>query len=82
MSNPTPGDGGEDTVNVSSNVPGTAFTATAHYRTTDHTFSSATDGSGAGSITFSIGRPTVGYRVVVDVNISGRAQCQTSFTPQ
>ena len=69
-------------MNVSSNVPTTPFTATAHYKTTDHTFSSTTDGSGHGSITFGIGRPTVGYTVVVDVDISGRAQCQTSFTPQ
>jgi hypothetical protein len=41
-----------------------------------------TDGSGTASITFGIGRPTIGYTVVVDVSVGGRASCSSSFTPQ
>lgn len=78
---PTPGDGGEQTVSVSSNVPNSAFTVVVHYKTTNHTFTGGTDGSGSGSVTFSIGRPTIGYRVIVDVTV-GTAACSTSFTPQ
>jgi hypothetical protein len=56
-------------------------TIVAHYKTTDHTFTAATDGGGSASDTFSIGRPTIGYTVVVDVAV-GSAHCSTSFTPQ
>lgn len=82
MSDPTPGDGGEETLRVTSNLPNEPGTATAHYRTTDHPFSFQTDGSGAASVTFSIGTPTPGYTVEVDVQITGGATCSTSFTPQ
>jgi len=41
-----------------------------------------TDGSGSASVTFSIGRPTAGYRVVVSIDISGGTSCSTGFTPQ
>ena len=82
VSNPTPGDGGDETVSVTSDLPGTAGTVTAHYKTTDHPFSIQTDGSGRATVTFSIGHPTVGYMVRVDVDLSGRASCSTSFTPQ
>ena len=82
MSNPTPGDGGTDTLIVRSNLPNADLTFTAHYKTTDHTFTTSTDSAGSASYTFSIGRPTVGYQVDVDVDISGSAQCSTSFTPQ
>jgi hypothetical protein len=81
MSNPTPGDGGSETVNVSSNVPNTAATVTVHYKTTTHPFPFQTDSSGNAAVTFDIGRPTVGYPVAVDVAI-GAASCSTSFTPQ
>jgi hypothetical protein len=78
---PTPGDGGDETVFVSSNVPNAAVSIVAHYKTTDHSFATATDGSGNASDTFSIGRPTVGFTVRVDVSV-GSASCGTSFTPQ
>jgi hypothetical protein len=81
MSNDTPGRGGSDTLNVASNVPNTTITMTAHYKTTNSTYTGTTDGGGSGSITFGIGHPTAGYRVVVDVTV-GSAHCQTSFTPQ
>jgi hypothetical protein len=81
ISNPTPGDGGDETVNVSSNVPNTAGTVTANYKTTTHPFPFQTDTSGNAAVTFDIGHPTVGFQVAVDVAI-GAASCSTSFTPQ
>ena len=81
MKFPTPGDGGDQTVYVSSNVPSTTVSMTVHYKTTTHPFSFGTDGSGSASFTFSIGRPTPGYTVAVDVSV-GTANCSTSFTPQ
>jgi hypothetical protein len=83
VSNPTPGQGGSETVSVTSSVPNAGVTVTAHYKTTDSTFTGQTDGTGNGSVTFSIGNPTSGFTVVVDVNVGGgQATCQTSFTPQ
>lgn len=83
MSNPTPGDGGDDTVNVTSNVPNVPVVVTKYYETTTSTDSGTTDGSGSASITFSIGHPTIGYTVQVGVNVgNGAATCATSFTPQ
>lgn len=82
MSDPTPNDGGDETLTVSSDVPNTSGTATAQYKTTDHSIDFRTDGSGSASVTFSIGQPTVGYRVGVSVDISGGADCSTSFIPQ
>ncbi|HEX9316256.1 MAG TPA: hypothetical protein VGA71_12730 [Actinomycetota bacterium] len=81
MSNPTPGDGGTETLHVTSDVPNASVSFVVHYRTTDHPFSGATDSSGAGSFTFSIGRPTVGYTVGVDVTVGRQASCSTAFTP-
>ena len=82
MSNPTPGDGGSETLHVTSDVPNAPVSFVVHYRTTDHPFSGATDSSGAGSFTFSIGRLTVGYTVGVDMTVGQQASCSTAFTPQ
>lgn len=81
MSNPTPGRGGSETVHVSSNVPNTGLTVTVHYKSKDSQYPGTTNGAGVADVTFGIGSPTAGYKVVVDVDISGKAQCQTSFTP-
>jgi len=78
---PTPGDGGDETVYVTSNVPNSTVTIVAYYKTTNHTFTAATDAGGSASDTFSIGRPTIGFTVTVDVTV-GSASCSTSFTPQ
>ena len=67
---------------MTSDLPDTSGTVTAHDKTTEHPFRIETDGSGRGQVTFSIGRPTVGYTVRVDVDLSGRAACSTSFSPQ
>jgi hypothetical protein len=81
MSNPMPGDGGTETLHVTSNLPNASISFVVHYKTTDHPFSGTTDASVAGSVTFSIGRPTIGYTVTVDVTV-GQASCSTAFTPQ
>jgi hypothetical protein len=78
---PTPADGGDQTVYVTSPVPNSAVTIVVHYKTTDHTFTAGTNGSGSASDTFSIGRPTIGFQVNVDVSV-GAAHCSTSFTPR
>ena len=83
MSNSTPGDSGDDTVNVTSNVLDAPVLVTKYYKTTTTTDSGTTDGSGSASITFDIGHPTIDYTVQVDVDINnGEAACSTSFTPQ
>jgi hypothetical protein len=78
---PRPGDGGSETVYVTSNVPRSPVTATMHYNTKDSPYQSVTSSSGSASITFDIGRPTRDYTVAVDVAIDGKASCSTSFTP-
>lgn len=80
MSDPAPGTGGSETVNVTSNQPDAAIAVTAHYKTTTSSFPGVTDPSGAGAVRFSIGHPSAGFTVVVDVS-AGQATCSTSFTP-
>jgi hypothetical protein len=82
VDNPNPAAGGNVVVNVTSTVPTTPFTVTAHYKSKTKSLSSTTNGSGAGSVTFDIGSATKGYEVKVDVNISGQASCSTQFTPR
>ena len=82
MSNPTPGDGGSEILYVTSNVPNAPVTVVVHYKTKNTSYSGTTDPSGAGSVTFGIGRPTVGYMVTVDITIGQQASCSTAFTPQ
>lgn len=81
ISNPTPGDGGDETVTATSNVLNTAGVVSVHYKTTTHPFNFQTDGSGSARVTFSIGTPTIGFQVAVDVTV-GSASCSTAFTPQ
>jgi len=81
VSNLSPPQYTDETVYVTSNVPNVAGTVDAHYKTTTHPFSIQTDGSGSGQVTFDISGATVGYTVEVDVDLSGQAECSTSFTP-
>jgi hypothetical protein len=79
---PTPGGGSDETVYVSSNVTKSSVTIVVHYKTTNYTFTTTTDGGGNASDTFSIpARATPGYQVNVDVSV-GSAHCSTRFTPQ
>jgi hypothetical protein len=88
MSDPNPGQGGSETVIVDSHFAGQPVVVTAHYKSKDSTFSGNVDASKHEEVTFSIGQPTAGYPVTVDVVVgdpnatppSGE-KCQTSFTP-
>jgi hypothetical protein len=82
MSNPTPGDGGSETLSVTGNVPSAPVRLVVHYKTKNTSYSGATDASGAASVPFGIGRPTIGYTVTVDVTVGQQASCSTAFTPQ
>ncbi|MGB9281338.1 MAG: hypothetical protein WCB57_14835 [Pseudonocardiaceae bacterium] len=53
-----------------------------HYKTTTHSFSGLADSAGTAVITFSIGRPTPGYPIQVDVSTTSGQVCGTQFTPQ
>ena len=83
MSNSSPPDHTDDTVNITSNVPDAPVLITKYYETVASTNSGETNSGGSASITFSDSDATLGYTVQVDVSInSGEATCSTSFTPQ
>jgi hypothetical protein len=84
MSNSHPSDYSTVDVDVRT-APGASVMATAHYKSTDTTHSSAANGFGTASVAFAISRATPGYTVQVDVSVrngSGSGSCSTSFTPQ
>ena len=76
-----PGDGGDETITVRTTV-GASVSLQVHYKTTTHPFSGVADSAGTMIITFSIGWPTPGYPVRVDVSTNSGAVCTTQFTPQ
>ena len=81
MSRSSPPQGGDETVIVDSHHPNRAVRVAVHYKSKDSNYSGQTDGTGHAEIEFSIGKPTIGHAVVVDVDIDGAEKCQTSFTP-
>jgi hypothetical protein len=84
MSLPNPGQGGSETAIIDSHFASAAAVLTAHYKSKDSTYSGTVDGRRHAQIDFSIGQPTAGYPVAVDVTVGSGAQkesCQTSFTP-
>jgi competence protein ComEC len=89
ISNPSPSGGSETltaTVTKSGHpAQGVNVNIIVHYKSTTRTFSGTTDANGVSHITWSIGSPSKGFRVVIDVNASYdglTASTQTSFTPQ
>jgi hypothetical protein len=85
MSNSSPTDYSTVDVIVDTGLRGAYVTATAHYRTTDTTHSRTAASNGVAVILFDISRATVGYRVPVDVAVSGAGStrsCSTAFTPR
>ena len=83
MSNATPSDYSDDTVNITSNVPSAPVVITKHYRTTTSTDSGYTDPGGSASIDLYDSGATPGFTVEVTVSIAnGEATCATAFTPQ
>jgi hypothetical protein len=57
MSNPTPGDGGTETLSVTSKIPNAAVGLVVHYKTKNTSYAGATDSSGAGSLSSVSGGP-------------------------
>jgi hypothetical protein len=83
MSDSSPADYVEDTVNITSNVPDAPVLITKRYKTVTSTDTGDTDSGGSASIDFYDSGATPGFTVLVDVSInSGQATCSTSFTPQ
>jgi hypothetical protein len=64
-----PGDGGDETITVRTTARA-SVNLKVHYKTTTHPFTGVADSTGTTIITFSIGRPTPGYPVRVDVSTS------------
>ena len=79
--NTTPGDGGDETITVHTSARA-SVNLQVHYKTTTHSFSDIADSTGTAVITFSIGRPTPGYTVEVNVSTGSGQACSTQFTPQ
>ncbi len=84
MSDATPEQYSDVWVNVSS-VANAKVQTVAHYKTTDTVRFGRTGSTGRGGIKYYISGATPGYRVVVDVMVTGpagaRGYCSTSFAP-
>jgi hypothetical protein len=84
MKDANPGTGGTDTVIVDSHFASVPAVVVAHYKSTNSTYSGSIEANKHGEVEFSIGKPTAGYPVTVDVTVGGAPTtetCQTSFTP-
>ena len=85
MKDANPGLGGTDRVIVDSHFGGVPVVVIAHYKSTNSTYSGSINADKHGEVEFSIGKPTAGYPVTVDVTVRGATAnetCQASFTPQ
>ena len=89
MSDPNPGLGGSNTVIVDSHFASQPVKVVAHYKSKDSEYSGNLDANKHAEITFSIGQPTAGHTVPVDVTVGDPAAtppagetCQASFTPR
>jgi hypothetical protein len=85
MKDPNPGTGGTDRVIVDSHFASVPVVIVAHYKSTDSTYTGSIESNKHGEVEFSIGKPTAGYPVMVDVTVRGASadeKCQTAFTPQ
>ena len=79
VSDPSPK--ARETVTVHTDKPGANVTITAHYKSKDSVYSGTADGNGVATISFSVGNPSKGYTVKIDVDVQGGGHTQTSFTP-
>jgi hypothetical protein len=85
MKDPNPGIGGTDRVIVDAHFGGVPVIVVAHYKSTNSTYSGSINADKHGEVEFSIGKPTAGFPVTVDVTVRGAGadeKCQASFTPQ
>ncbi|WP_026370031.1 hypothetical protein [Kallotenue papyrolyticum] len=87
VTNPTPPQNSDQTVCarlITGGQPraGVRVTIDVQYKSTTSTYSGVTNDQGVASITFGIGRATVGYTVDVVVRFDTGQTARTSFTPQ
>jgi hypothetical protein len=83
MTDATPSDYTDDSVNITSNVPNAPVVIMKYYRTKTTTDSGETNSQGSATIYLYDSGATVGFTVQVAVDINdGEATCSTSFTPQ
>lgn len=90
VSNPSPSQYSTESVRVNAAVngqpvQGAQVKITAHYKSTDSTYTGTTGTSGTASIPFSIGRASIGYTVKVDVVVTYHGVTKTTstaFTPK
>ena len=82
VSDPSPSTRERETVTVHTGKPGANVTITAHYKSKDSVYSGTADGNGVATISFSVGSPSKGYTVKIDVDVQGGGHTQTSFTPK
>ena len=89
MSDPNPGLGGSETVIIDSHFPSLPVKVVAHYKSKDSEFSGSLSATRHSEVTFSIGQPTAGHTVAVDVTVGNPdatppagERCQASFTPR
>jgi hypothetical protein len=80
ISNQNPLQYTEETATIASNVLSAAVTMKLYYKTTTTVDTGTTDFAGSASIPFYISGATIGYQVLVSVNVGG-ANCSTNFTP-
>ena len=82
MKDPSPPQGGTETVIVDSHFPSVTAAFTVHYKSTDSNYSAQLDANKHGEAQFSIGHPTSNFPVKVDVNVNSQESCSTNFVPK
>ena len=76
--------GAKETIRISKIAPGVKVNVVTHYKTTKPARATVSTKTGTASMTYSVGRPTKGYKVVVNVTASkGNTTwaCSTYFVP-
>ena len=71
--------GGDEQVNVSSTLHRAGVAVFVHFRN-EEVYTATTDDSGQAAVTFAVPDTEPPGEIGVDVDVSGRARCHTSFT--
>ena len=81
MKDPSPPQGGTETVIIDSHFPSATAAVTVHYKSTNSNYSAQLDANKHAEAQFSIGHPTSNFPVNVDVTVNTE-KCTTSFVPK
>lgn len=85
MADPSPGQGGSVSIFVYSHFASVPVIAVVHYKSTDTEHVGSINADKQGELEFSIGQPTKGHTVIVDLTVRGATAnetCKTAFTPK